>query len=210
MPSCGNTQALHGRDFYRKWLYGLQINVNSVQSKYKMGKYENREICVMENGTKWARLRPPIKKIATGYPLRPTEDLVPRKKQWPLFLEWEHLQAHGGAVLPSLSLTAFLLPLFAFYGFLIQAIHSFQVLFSLHFINIWINHGNRGSQSKDKMWPCSLGRVTVFGPAWGGRLRGLCGPDMVGMRWGTRQSSWSDHHGLGRVTITIWIRPEEP
>lgn len=70
----------------------------------------------------------------------------------------------------------------------------------------------QGSQSKIK---CDLagslweGHLYLDQPGEAG-LRGLCGSDMVGMRWGTRQSSWSDHSGLGQVTITLWIRPEDP
>lgn len=88
--------------------------------------------------------------------------------------------------------------------------HSFLPSLTFFTFHKHTDHGNRGSQSKDKMWPCSVGKVTVFGPAWGGRLRGLCGPDMVGLWWGTRQSSWYDHRGLGQMAITVWIRPEEP
>lgn len=160
-----------------------------------MGKDENREICVMENGT-----------IATGYPLRPTEELVPRKVQWPLLLGG----AVGGAFIIYLhdSVPSSTLCLLWFS----HTSHSFLpslIFFTSH--KHTDQSQQQGSQPKIK---CDLvgllweGHLYVDQPGEAG-LRGLCGPDMLGMWWGTRQSSWSDHNSLGQVTITLWIRPEE-
>ena len=133
--------------------------------------------------------------IAIGYPLRPTEDLVSQENTMTPALRRCCIYLHDSVPSSTLCLLRFSHP-------------SHSLLPSLIFFTSHKHTDQsqqQGSQSKIK---CDLagslweGHLYLDQPGEAG-LRGLCGPDMVWMRWGTRQSSWSEHNGLGQVTITL-------